>query len=164
MRPLLLVLATCLTLFFASCTKINPIPVTDATYTAKKGTVTITTPDTTYTYTTPGDQVYFSSGATYFNIACYRDNLTSFNITSTDLVSANSLLNIYEFHLYGLYKSTSQVYTNTTATNIGMISLTDLNTNGNGVTGSFTANIAKAGNGSQTSTQYYTITGKFNLN
>jgi hypothetical protein len=160
MRPLLL--AACLIVFFASCTKINPVPVTD--YTAKKGTVTITTPDTTYTFTTPGDQVYFSSGDSYFNIACYRDNLTSFNITSTDKVSANSLLNIYEFHLYGLYQNTSQVYTNTTATNIGMITLTDLNTNGNGVTGSFIANIAKASNGSQTGTQHYTITGKFNLN
>jgi hypothetical protein len=113
--------------------------------------------DTTYVFTAPADQITFSGDSTYFNIVCYRDNTTSFNISSTEKAVAYATTNIYELHLFGLYKNAAQVYTNVSTTNIGTITLGDLNLGDTAVKGTFSAT---AGNGSKAPA---TITGTFDL-
>ncbi|WP_295648563.1 hypothetical protein [uncultured Mucilaginibacter sp.] len=156
---------------FAACKKVDALEkVADSvipdttTYTLKKGTVTIKTPDTTYVFTAPGDEIHFSGDSSYYNINCYRDQYTSFSITSSTGPKLHGTSNIYEIHLYGLYQNVSQIYSNTYNSGpIGTMGLTDYLTNSSIATGTFNANIAKVANGSQANQQYYNISGSFDL-
>jgi len=142
----------------------NSVIADTTTYTLKKGTVTIKTPDTTYVFTAPGDEIHFSGDTSYYNINCYRDQYTSFSITSATGPKLYGASNIYEFHLYGLYQNVSQVYSNVYNNGpIGAIGLTDYLTNSSIATGTFNANIAKVTNGPQATPTYYNISGSFDL-
>ncbi|MBW4889621.1 hypothetical protein KXQ82_07835 [Mucilaginibacter sp. HMF5004] len=164
MKKLLLIICVCLiAAAFTSCKKIAELETVNSTtfgagnYLVKKGTVAVTTPDTTYVFTAPADQIIFSGDGNYFNINCYRDNTTSLSITSTDKAVSNAITNIYEVHLFGMYKNTAQVYTNITTTNIGTITLGEVNLGETAAKGTF---IATAGNGATATAK---ITGTFDL-
>ena len=168
MKSNILLLCALLMVIFSDCKKqdsLDSIATLDTgTLTLKKGTVTITTPDTTYVFTAPADQIHFAGDSTYYYINCYRDNTTSFSITSLSKPVFNSTSGVSEFHLYGLYQNISQIYNNVSGQPaIGTISIANFNNNGSLVSGSFNADIPKTGNGSQKDAQFYHITGSFDL-
>lgn len=136
-----------------------------ATVVIKSGTVSVTTPDTTYNFTAPGDQITFSGDSTYYNITCYRNKYTSFTIISPAGAKVGGTSPISEFHFYGLYQNVSQVYNSTNANSqAGTLAVTNFFTNGYAISGTFSSHVAKTFNGSQANAQYYNITGSFNLN
>jgi hypothetical protein len=164
MKTKILFLFVCLLASLASCKKMEDPQLADnsifnagGVYSIKSGNVSISTPDTTYVFTAPADQITFSGDSNYFNIVCYRDNSTSFNVSSTEKAVAYATTNIYELHLFGPYKNAPQVYTNVTTSNIGTITLSDLNFGDIAAKGTFKAT---AGNGSKAPAQ---VTGTFDL-
>ncbi|MBW4889622.1 hypothetical protein KXQ82_07840 [Mucilaginibacter sp. HMF5004] len=178
MRSLYILLAVIITIAFASCGKKNSADPADPNanfttvpdtggYQIKTGTVTVTSPDSTYSYDATKDYVAIYGNTTKYYIVCnnIKNELLFIQAAAKPTLSAPAALELVQ--LTGVPLRLGYYYINVSTINptFGTISLTNYNTNAVAASGSFTASLNKVYNNTYTyvNANNYTVSGTFNL-
>lgn len=134
-------------------------------YYVKSGTVSVTTPDTTFIYDASKDFVVIYPKANAYLIGCsnIKNQVLILQSLGKPIISAPDSL-LYA-QVIGGPNSAAYYYINSTFTNVGAINLTSYNTNGEAAAGTFTLNLSQAATGTFTflNTNVYKVTGSFDL-
>jgi len=176
-KQLFIFLSLIAMVWLASCTKSSSnssstdpaanfmlIPDTGVYY-VKSGTVSVTTPDTTFTYDASKDFVIIYNKATNYLIGCSNIKNQALILQSLNKPIISAPDSLLYAQVIGGPNNAAYYYINSSFTNVGAINLTAYNTNGEAAAGTFTLNLSQAAAGTFTflNTNVYTVTGSFDL-